>query len=144
MNKAMVFLSAVFTPCYPSPKNQLRSSSNPRNQATVQDGRVTVQQVYGRQGQNVIRSGLQMNASGSSGNTSGQAKAEGKELDEEQLAFLIDPGVADGQVAQTITHNAGFQTDDLDAYDSDYDDISSVKAILMANLSSCDSDVLSE
>ncbi|GJR00660.1 hypothetical protein Tco_0523644 [Tanacetum coccineum] len=26
-------------------------------------------------------------------------KAEGKELYEEQLAFLIDPGVADGQVA---------------------------------------------
>nr|GEW85556.1 hypothetical protein [Tanacetum cinerariifolium] len=28
-----------------------------------------------------------------------QAQAEGKELDEEQLAFIVDPGVADGQVA---------------------------------------------
>ncbi|GKF55667.1 retrovirus-related pol polyprotein from transposon TNT 1-94 [Tanacetum coccineum] len=28
-----------------------------------------------------------------------QAQAEGKELYEEQLAFLTDPGVADGQVA---------------------------------------------
>ncbi|GKC17272.1 hypothetical protein Tco_1014054 [Tanacetum coccineum] len=37
-----------------------------------------------------------------------------------------------------------FQTDDLDAYDSDCDDISLAKAVLMANLSSCDSDVLSE
>ncbi|GJZ60599.1 integrase, catalytic region, zinc finger, CCHC-type containing protein [Tanacetum coccineum] len=36
------------------------------------------------------------------------------------------------------------QTDDLDAYDSDCDDISSAKAILIANLSSYDSDVLSE
>ncbi|GJX62570.1 hypothetical protein Tco_0295470 [Tanacetum coccineum] len=36
------------------------------------------------------------------------------------------------------------QTDDLDAYDSDYDDISSAKAVLMANLSSYDSDVLSD
>ncbi|GKG31326.1 hypothetical protein Tco_0423814, partial [Tanacetum coccineum] len=35
-------------------------------------------------------------------------------------------------------------TDDLDAYDSDYDDISSAKAVLMANLSSYDSDVLSD
>ncbi|GJT30099.1 hypothetical protein Tco_0910374 [Tanacetum coccineum] len=35
-------------------------------------------------------------------------QAEGKELDEEQLAFLADPGVADEQVAQTITHNAVF------------------------------------
>ncbi|GKG01541.1 hypothetical protein Tco_0306246 [Tanacetum coccineum] len=37
-----------------------------------------------------------------------------------------------------------FQIDDLDAYDSDYNDISSAKAVLMANLSSCDSDVLSD
>nr|GEV53919.1 integrase, catalytic region, zinc finger, CCHC-type, peptidase aspartic, catalytic [Tanacetum cinerariifolium] len=73
-----------------------------------------------------------------------QAHAEGKELDEEQLAFLIDLGVVDGQVAQRITHYAAFQTDDLDAYDFDCDDISSAKVIFMANLSSCDSDVLSE
>ncbi|GKC54398.1 hypothetical protein Tco_1077143 [Tanacetum coccineum] len=39
---------------------------------------------------------------------------------------------------------AAFQTEDLDAYDSDCDDISSAKAVLMTNLSSCDSDVLSE
>ncbi|GJU16795.1 retrovirus-related pol polyprotein from transposon TNT 1-94 [Tanacetum coccineum] len=39
---------------------------------------------------------------------------------------------------------AAFQTEDLDAYDSDCDDLSSAKAVLMANLSSCDSDVLSE
>ncbi|GKB20662.1 hypothetical protein Tco_0854585 [Tanacetum coccineum] len=37
-----------------------------------------------------------------------------------------------------------FQNDDLDAYDFDCDDISSSKAVRMANLSSCDSDVLSE
>nr|GEX91707.1 hypothetical protein [Tanacetum cinerariifolium] len=35
-------------------------------------------------------------------------------------------------------------TEDLDAYDSDCDDIASAKAVLMANLSSCDSDVLFE
>nr|GEU79855.1 hypothetical protein [Tanacetum cinerariifolium] len=37
-----------------------------------------------------------------------------------------------------------FQTDDLDAYDSDCDDLSSAKAVLMANISSCDLEVLSE
>nr|GEV45164.1 hypothetical protein [Tanacetum cinerariifolium] len=36
------------------------------------------------------------------------------------------------------------RTDDLDAYDFDCEDISSAKAVLMANLSSYDSDVLSE
>nr|GEU46837.1 hypothetical protein [Tanacetum cinerariifolium] len=65
-------------------------------------------------------------------------------MDEERLAFLADPGVSDDQVAQTITRNAAFQTDDLDAYDSDCDDISSAIAVFMASLSSCDSDVLSE
>ncbi|GKE70166.1 hypothetical protein Tco_1528238 [Tanacetum coccineum] len=66
-------------------------------------------------------------------------------LDEEQLAFLADSGIAKGQVTQTtIPQNAAFQTDDLDAYDSDCDDISSAKAVLIANLFSYDSDVLSK
>nr|GEU77494.1 ribonuclease H-like domain-containing protein [Tanacetum cinerariifolium] len=42
------------------------------------------------------------------------------------------------------TKEAVFQTEDLDAYDSDCDDISLAKAVLMANLLSCDLDVLSE
>ncbi|GKB25510.1 hypothetical protein Tco_0864911, partial [Tanacetum coccineum] len=37
-----------------------------------------------------------------------------------------------------------FSFEDLDAYESDCDDLSSVKAVLMENLSSWDSDVLSE
>nr|GEZ01174.1 hypothetical protein [Tanacetum cinerariifolium] len=44
----------------------------------------------------------------------------------------------------TIPHNSAFQTKDLDAYESDCDDISWAKADLMANPSCCDSDVLSE
>ncbi|GJR14439.1 hypothetical protein Tco_0797091 [Tanacetum coccineum] len=43
-----------------------------------------------------------------------------------------------------ITHNAAYQADDLDAYDSDCDDFSTAKAVLMANLSNYGSDVLSE
>nr|GEU40370.1 hypothetical protein [Tanacetum cinerariifolium] len=74
-----------------------------------------------------------------------QAHEFGQELDEEQLAFLADPGLADGQATQTtISHNVAFQTDDLDAYNSNCDDISSAKAVFMANLSSYESDVLSE
>ncbi|GJT81609.1 hypothetical protein Tco_1055951 [Tanacetum coccineum] len=44
----------------------------------------------------------------------------------------------------TIPQNSAFQTEYLDAYDLDCDDISLAKAVLMANLSSCDSDVLSK
>ncbi|GJS39293.1 retrovirus-related pol polyprotein from transposon TNT 1-94 [Tanacetum coccineum] len=74
-----------------------------------------------------------------------EAQEAGQILDEEQLAFLADPRIKDTLVAQqTIPQNSTFQTGDLDAYDSDCDDLSSAKAVLMANLSNCDSDVLSE
>ncbi|GKB47485.1 hypothetical protein Tco_0898238, partial [Tanacetum coccineum] len=43
-----------------------------------------------------------------------------------------------------ITHNAAYQADDLYAYGSNYDEISTAKAVLMANLSSYGSDVLFE
>ncbi|GKE72017.1 hypothetical protein Tco_1530089, partial [Tanacetum coccineum] len=59
--------------------------------------------------------------------------------------FLADPVISEAPVAQqTIPQNSAFQTEGLDAYDSDCDDLSSAKAVLMANLSSCDPDVLSE
>ncbi|GJX60882.1 retrovirus-related pol polyprotein from transposon TNT 1-94 [Tanacetum coccineum] len=183
LNKAMAFMSTVFSLRFPPTNNQLQSSSNLRNQACVQDGRITIQQVQGRKGQNIVGSGFQRNSSRSRGNSAGQAKtvkcyncqglghmgrqctmpkrkrdaawfkekvllvqaqAEGKMLDEEELVFLADLGIADGSAAQTITHNAVFQTDDLDAYDSDCDDIPSVAAILMTNLSSCDPKTLFE
>ncbi|GJS25886.1 hypothetical protein Tco_0486506 [Tanacetum coccineum] len=66
-----------------------------------------------------------------------------KILDEEQLEFLADPGIPDGQAAQTtIPNTAAFQTGDLDAYDSDCDDVSNAKAVLMANLSNYGSDII--
>ncbi|GKG38492.1 hypothetical protein Tco_0460204 [Tanacetum coccineum] len=61
------------------------------------------------------------------------------------VKFLADPGIAEVPVTQTvITRNAAYQADDLDAYDSHCDKISTAKAVLMANLSSYGSDVLSE
>ncbi|GKB92810.1 hypothetical protein Tco_0965082 [Tanacetum coccineum] len=84
----MTFLTTAITLRFPTTNNQLRTSSNPRNQATIQDERQDTQ--------------------------------------------------------TTITHNDAFQTDDLDAFDSDCDEAPGAKAVLMANLSSYDSDVISE
>ncbi|GJU38369.1 hypothetical protein Tco_1191326 [Tanacetum coccineum] len=65
-----------------------------------------------------------------------QAQAGGQALTEEEIAFLADPGLPDVQNSQTvITHNAAYQADDLDAYDSDCDELNSAKIALMANLS---------
>nr|GEZ28479.1 hypothetical protein [Tanacetum cinerariifolium] len=74
-----------------------------------------------------------------------EASKAGQILDEEQLEFLTDPSILDGQATQTtILNNASFQTENLDAYNSDCDDVLNAKAVLMANLSSYGSDVLSE
>ncbi|GKA08598.1 retrovirus-related pol polyprotein from transposon TNT 1-94 [Tanacetum coccineum] len=74
-----------------------------------------------------------------------QAQASGQILHEEELAFLADPGIPEGQTTQTvITHNAAYQADDLDAYDSDCDELNTAKVALMANLSHYGSDALAE
>ncbi|GKB85604.1 integrase, catalytic region, zinc finger, CCHC-type containing protein [Tanacetum coccineum] len=49
INHMMSFLSAVITSRYPTTNNQLRNSSNPMQQATINDGRVTLQPFQGRQ-----------------------------------------------------------------------------------------------
>ncbi|GKA68491.1 hypothetical protein Tco_0768408 [Tanacetum coccineum] len=118
INKMMSFLSTVVTSRFPSTNNQLRNSSNPRQQARTR-----------------------ANTSGARRRTLGN----GKVLNEEELEFLADPGIAEGPVKQTIiTNNSAYQADDLDPYDSDCDDITTAKVALMANFSRYGSDVLSE
>nr|GEZ96083.1 hypothetical protein [Tanacetum cinerariifolium] len=74
-----------------------------------------------------------------------EAQGSGKVLNEEELEFLADPGVAEGLVTQTIiTHNATYQAEALDVYDSDCNNFSIAKGVLMANLSSYKSNVLFE
>ncbi|GJT77498.1 retrovirus-related pol polyprotein from transposon TNT 1-94 [Tanacetum coccineum] len=165
INKMMSFLSTVVTSRFPSTNNQLRNSSNPRQQATIHDGRVTIQPLQGRQNSYAGgTSGIRVNDSGTGENYSGQqrvvkcfnyqgechmarqcpkpkrkrdaswfrekfllveAQGNGKVLNEEELEFLADPGIAEGPVTQSvITYNAAYQADDLDAYDSDCDEIS--------------------
>nr|GEZ36873.1 hypothetical protein [Tanacetum cinerariifolium] len=185
LNKAMAFLTAVASLRFPSTNNQLITTSNLRNQATIQDVRVTVQQVQGRQGQSYSGTGYKSNATSSGGNNASglarvvkccnchgeghmdrqctqpkrprnatwykekamldEAQEDEQILDEEKLAFIADPGVSDGQAIQKIIpKNVAFQTEDLDTYDSDCDDISNTQAVLMANISNYGSDVISE
>ncbi|GJX19613.1 retrovirus-related pol polyprotein from transposon TNT 1-94 [Tanacetum coccineum] len=114
INKAMAFLTAVAFSRFPSTNNQLRTSSNLRNQATIQDGRVTVQRLL-----NVITVKVKDIWLGNALSLSDQGMQH-------------DLGVLDGQAIQTIIpNNAAFQTEDLDTYDSDCDDISNAKAALI-------------
>nr|GEX55897.1 hypothetical protein [Tanacetum cinerariifolium] len=185
INKMMSFLSTVVTSRFPSTNNQLRNSSNPIQQATIHDGRVTIQPLKGRQNSyDTGTSGTRANTSGTGANYSGQqrivkcfnyqreghmarqcpkpkrkrdatwfrekfllveAQRNGKVLTKEELEFLADAGIAEGPVTQSfITHNAAYQAYDLDAYDSDCDEISTAKVVLMDNLFSYGLDVISE
>ncbi|GJZ19851.1 hypothetical protein Tco_0556441 [Tanacetum coccineum] len=132
LDKAIAFLTDVASSKFPSTNNQLRTSYNLRNHATIQDGRVTVQQVQGRQGQSYFGTGYKSNATslwGKQYKWTGKAEAQevGQILDEEQLAFLADPG-----------------SEHFDTYDSDCDEISNAKAVLMANISNYGYDIISE
>ncbi|GKD45420.1 retrovirus-related pol polyprotein from transposon TNT 1-94, partial [Tanacetum coccineum] len=179
----MSFLTAVVTSYYPTTNNQLRNSSNPRQQATINDGRVTLQPVQGRQ-TSFATGTTRTYTPGASGSNSGkqrtvicynckgeghmskqctkpkrkrddswfkdkvllvQAQASGQILHDKELAFLADPGKPEAQATQTvITHNAAYQADDLDAYDSDCDELNTAKVALMVNLSHYGLDALAE
>nr|GEW75172.1 hypothetical protein [Tanacetum cinerariifolium] len=183
INHMMSFLTAVVTSRYPPTNNQLRNLSNPRQQATINNGRVTIQSIQGRQ--NSLTTGMSRQyTSGLSGTNSGkqrvivcynckgedhmskhctkpkrkrdeawfkdkmlvvQAQANGQVLYEEELEFFANSGIAETQSTQyVITNNAAYQADDLDACDSDCDEINSAKIALMENLSHYGYDNLAE
>nr|GFD22525.1 hypothetical protein [Tanacetum cinerariifolium] len=73
INHMMSFLTSVFTSRYPTTNNQLRTSSNPRQQATINDGRVTIQLIQGRQ--NHMSTGSSRPFASGSGGTSGRQRA---------------------------------------------------------------------
>nr|GEV63239.1 hypothetical protein [Tanacetum cinerariifolium] len=66
-------------------------------------------------------------------------------LQEEELEFLADLGTVETSSTQyAITNNVAYQADNLDAYNSDCDELSLAKIALMANLSHYGSDNLAE
>nr|GFB83217.1 hypothetical protein [Tanacetum cinerariifolium] len=153
INHMMSFLTSVVASRYPPINNQLRTSSNPRQQATINNGRVTIQPIKGRQN-NMLTGSSRSFASGSGG-TSGKQRVvvcyncqgEGH-MSKHALnpgGSAMQNGTTESSSKQTvITNNAAYQADDLDAYDSDCDELNSAKVSLMANLSHYDSDTLAE
>ncbi|GJU50015.1 hypothetical protein Tco_1219570 [Tanacetum coccineum] len=126
LNKAMAFLTAVASSRFPTTNNQLRTSSNPRNQATIQDGRVIVQQVQGRQGQNYSGTTYKSNATSSRGilqvdrqellnATTAKVKDIwlGNALSLSDQGMQHDPGIPASQAQTVIPHNVAFLTQDL-------------------------------
>nr|GEV79019.1 hypothetical protein [Tanacetum cinerariifolium] len=118
LNKAMAFLSSIAASRFPSTNNQLRTSSNLRNQATIQDGREGMQGLL-----NVIIV---------------------KVKDIWLSLSLRGQGMMHGLRKRQCWLKHMNLTKDLDTYDYDCDDVSTAQAVLMANLSNYGSDVISE
>nr|GEY70262.1 hypothetical protein [Tanacetum cinerariifolium] len=66
------FQTAVVTSRYPDTNNQLRTSSNPRQQATINNERVTIQPIQGRQ--NFVSAGLSRPFTSGSGGAPGKQR----------------------------------------------------------------------
>ncbi|GJW01438.1 hypothetical protein Tco_1556689 [Tanacetum coccineum] len=164
LTNTLALLTQSYKTYLPQTNNQLRTSSNPRNQATVQDGRVVVQIIQGRQNKG---QGNNARGAGAAGHIARnctqpkrpqnskyfkdkmllmQAQENGVALDEEQLLFIaggqdtvVDEDV-DEQPVQDLALNVDnvFQADDCDAFDSDVDEAPTAQTMFMANLSSTD------
>nr|GEV13108.1 hypothetical protein [Tanacetum cinerariifolium] len=115
---AMALLTAVASSRFLSTNNQLRTTSNPRNQgnATIfegnsEGGHARVVRYYDRQGEgHMARQYTQpkrpRNAAWFKEKAMlTEAQESGQVLNEEQLAFLADPAILDGQAAQTTIPN---------------------------------------
>nr|GEY96739.1 hypothetical protein [Tanacetum cinerariifolium] len=131
-SSTLALLTQSYRTFLPQTNNQLRTSSNARNQATVQDGRVVVQNVQGRpnRGQGMNPRGGSAAGYGEAQNRVGNAQENGVALDAEQLLFLVggpdnafDDDV-DEQPIQDLALNVDnmFQAKDCDAFDSDVDE----------------------
>ncbi|GKC14112.1 hypothetical protein Tco_1010894 [Tanacetum coccineum] len=133
-----------------------RNSSNLRQQATINDGRVTLQPVQGRQiyFATGTTSTFTPKASGSNSrkqrtviyyNYKGEGHMSKQCTKPKRKRGCFLSSVIEGQATQKIiTHNVAYQVDDLDAYDSNYDELNTAKVALMENLSHYGLDVLVE
>nr|GEU34734.1 hypothetical protein [Tanacetum cinerariifolium] len=140
INHMMSFLTLVVTSRYPSTNNQLRTSSNPRQQATINNGRRVIV-CYNCKGEGHMSKQCTKPKKRRDEQWFKdkvllvQAQANGKVLQENKLEFLADPGIAETSSTQyAVTNNATYQADDLDAYDSDCDELNSAKIALMERI----------
>ncbi|GJT82399.1 hypothetical protein Tco_1056741 [Tanacetum coccineum] len=132
LNKSMAFISTEFASLYPPTNNQLRTLSNPRTKPlfkTIGSQNVPKNSEWFKE--KILLA---------------QDQESRVILDEEYLTFFTYPWgrVDSGLYTLILPTIAIFQSDDLDAFDLDYDEAPSASAVLMAKLSAYDLDILSE
>nr|GEU78209.1 hypothetical protein [Tanacetum cinerariifolium] len=160
LTNTLALLTQSYKTYLPQTNNQLRTSSNPKNQAKIQDGKNRVE--YANPGQArqikcyncngivyIARNYTQPKRPQNSKYFKDkmflmQAHENGVTLDEEQLLFIAggQDNVVDDDVnkqhIQDLALNVDnvFQADDCDAFDSNVDEAPTAQTMFMANLSS--------
>ncbi|GKC98841.1 hypothetical protein Tco_1169116 [Tanacetum coccineum] len=119
LTNTLSLLTQSYKTYLPQTNNQLKTSSNTRNQATVQDGRDVVQNVQGRQNRGQGNNARGAGAAGYGGaqnrvGNANPAQENGVALDEEQLLFLV--GGQDNAVDEDVDEQP-IQAADCDAFD---------------------------
>ncbi|GKE73715.1 integrase, catalytic region, zinc finger, CCHC-type containing protein, partial [Tanacetum coccineum] len=121
INHMMSFLSAVVTSRFPTTNNQLRNSTYTPGASGSNSGKQRTIICYNCKGE---------------GHMSKQCTKPKRKRDNSWFKDKV--------LMTVITHNATYQADDLDAYDSDCDELHTAKVALMVNLSHYGSDDLAE
>nr|GEV52986.1 integrase, catalytic region, zinc finger, CCHC-type, peptidase aspartic, catalytic [Tanacetum cinerariifolium] len=111
LTNTLALLTQSYKTFLPQTNNQLRTSSNARNQAIAQDGKVVVQNVQGQQNRG---QGMNPRGGGAAGYRGGQNRVGNVNL---------------GQARPV---------NDCDAFDSDVNEAPTTQTMFMANLSSAD------
>nr|GEV37654.1 hypothetical protein [Tanacetum cinerariifolium] len=151
INHMMSFLTIVVTSWYLTTNNQQRNSSNPREQATINNERVTLKLIQGRQTSFAAGTSRTYTSEASKNNSGKQwtvicynCKGEGHMSKQctKPKRKRDDSWFKDKVLLTVITRNDAYQADNLDAYDSDCDEINTARVALMANLSYYGSDDL--
>nr|GEU52786.1 hypothetical protein [Tanacetum cinerariifolium] len=115
LTNTLSLLTQSYKTYLPQTNNQFKTSSNTKNEATVQDDMFVVQNVQGRQNRGPRNNARSAGAAGYGG-------AQNRV----------------GNVNSALNVDNVFQADDCDAFDSDIDEAPIAQTMFMANLSSAD------
>ncbi|GKE39277.1 hypothetical protein Tco_1462682, partial [Tanacetum coccineum] len=132
LTNTFALLTQSYKTYLPQTNNQLRTLSNTRNQAIVQDERVMIQNVQGRQNRRQGNNAWGGGAAGYEGaqkrvrnaNPGGQDNTIDEDVDEQPVQDLA------------LDVDNVFQANDCDAFNYDVDEAPTAQTMFMANLSS--------
>nr|GEX22621.1 hypothetical protein [Tanacetum cinerariifolium] len=149
INHMMSFLTAVVTSRYPTTNNQLRNSSNPRQQATINNGRVTLQPIQGRQTSLAVGTTRTYTPRASEQILGNKGllfvtTAKGKATCPNSALNQRGNDMIHGLRIKCFWYKLSYQVDDLDVYDSYCVECNTDKVALMENLSHHGLDALVE